>query len=131
MKSYSQELLQAVLYAPLVDGEESSSDLVDGFGQAVDVVAVACRGQQTHVVREGKMKTSAVIEHPLNSDLISDMRGSGSPSELRGTCQYKSWNHQSGGGRHEFSVLYLQWLPLRVACETHKKHMNMNATLVI
>lgn len=45
---YSQELLQAVLDAPLVDGEESRRNLVDGFGQAVDVVAVACRGQQTH-----------------------------------------------------------------------------------
>lgn len=43
--SYSQELFQAVLYAPLMDGEESSSNLVDGFGQAVDVVTVACRGQ--------------------------------------------------------------------------------------
>lgn len=40
----SQELFQAVLYAPLVDGEESSSNLVDGFGQAVDVVAVAFYG---------------------------------------------------------------------------------------
>lgn len=47
---YSQELLQAVLDAPLVDGEESRRDLVDGFGQAVDVVAVACRGQQTHTL---------------------------------------------------------------------------------
>lgn len=47
---YSQELLQAVLDAPLVDGEESRCDLVDGFGQAVDVVAVACRGQQTRTL---------------------------------------------------------------------------------
>lgn len=50
--SYSQELLQAVFYAPLVDGEESSSDLVDGFGQTVDVVAVACRGQQRHITSQ-------------------------------------------------------------------------------
>lgn len=50
---YSQELLQAVLDAPLVDGEESRRDLVDGFGQAVDVVAVACRGQQTHALGDG------------------------------------------------------------------------------
>lgn len=44
-ESYSEELFQTVLYAPLVDGEKRSSNLVDGFGQAVDVVAVACRGQ--------------------------------------------------------------------------------------
>lgn len=44
-KSYSKEFFQAVLYAPLMDGEKSSSNLVDGFGQAVDVVTVACRGQ--------------------------------------------------------------------------------------
>lgn len=48
--SYSQELFEAVLYASLVDGEESSSDLVDCFGQAVDVVTVACRRQQTHTI---------------------------------------------------------------------------------
>lgn len=46
--TYSQELLEPVLDAALVDGEERCCDLVDGFGQAVDVVAVACRGQQTH-----------------------------------------------------------------------------------
>lgn len=48
--SYSQELLQAILDASLVDGEQSRRDLVDGFGQAVDVVAVACRGQQTRTL---------------------------------------------------------------------------------
>lgn len=69
--SYSQELLQAVLYAPLVDGEESSSDLVDGFGQAVDVVAVACRGQQRHITSQRTMKTSSVIEDQLAA-LIPD-----------------------------------------------------------
>lgn len=70
MLSYSQELLQAVLYAPLVDGEESGSDLVDGFGQAVDVVAVACRGQQTHTDGEASFS----IENRLTSALIPDMR---------------------------------------------------------
>lgn len=54
--SYSQELFEAVLYAPLVDGEESCSDLVDGFGQAVDVVAVACRGQQTHTLSKTRRR---------------------------------------------------------------------------
>lgn len=44
-ESYSKELFQTVLYAPLMDGEKSSSNLVDGFGQTVDVVTVACRGQ--------------------------------------------------------------------------------------
>ena len=39
--TYSQELLETVLDASLVDSEESSSYLVDGLGQAVDVVTVA------------------------------------------------------------------------------------------
>lgn len=42
--AYSQELFEPVLDASFVDGEERGGDLVDGFGQAVDVVAVACRG---------------------------------------------------------------------------------------
>ena len=44
--SYRQELFEAVLYAALVDGEERRSDLVDGLGQAVNVVTVACRGRK-------------------------------------------------------------------------------------
>lgn len=67
MGSYSQELLEAILYASLVDGEERSGDLVDGLGQTVDVVTVACRGQQTHTVtdrqshkKKKKKKTSRV-----------------------------------------------------------------------
>lgn len=59
---YSQELLQAVLDAPLVDGEESGCDLVDGFGQAVDVVAVACRGQQTRALRTADLKTASCFD---------------------------------------------------------------------
>ena len=44
--SYRQKLFETVLYASLVDGEQSGGDLVDGFRQAVDVVTVACRGRQ-------------------------------------------------------------------------------------
>lgn len=70
MLSYSQELLEAVLYAPLVDGEESGGDLVDGFGQAVDVVAVACRGQQIHT--DGGATHEDIVLHWKSFNLCFD-----------------------------------------------------------
>lgn len=102
MLSYSQELLEAVLYAPLVDGEESGSDLVDGFGQAVDVVAVACRGQQTHT--DGGATHNDVnvyIENRLTSAWIPDGR------DLDETFQIRESGTSSRGNTDSLSVVFM------------------------
>lgn len=44
-----------------MDGEQSSSNLVDGFGQTVDVVTVACRGQYMHTVNKTTEKPQLLI----------------------------------------------------------------------
>lgn len=53
LASYRQKLFETVLYASFVDGEESSSNLVDGFSQAVDVITVACRGHKNTMLKAG------------------------------------------------------------------------------
>lgn len=117
MSSYSQELLEAVLYAPLVDGEESSSDLVDGLGQAVDVVTVSCRGQQTHTVTEGTRHFVCVWKS-ISSALISDMCGSLRLPQQWDAAEYRTKSCPSRRGEYGFVFLFFciacRWTPLRV-----------------